>query len=116
MATYTKQILSGSVNGRQIPVAVSSSVTEIHTAVAGTTDMDEIYLYVANNNSASVSCSILWGGTDELSDKVELIVNPAQGRTLVVDGKLLQNSLVVSAYTKNYAGVVIDGFVNEIRE
>lgn len=113
MATYTKQILSGSVNGRQIPVAVSSSVTEIHTAVAGTTDMDEIYLYVANNNSASVSCSIQWGG-DGVVDRTSFLVHPKNGRTLVMDGKLLQNSLVVKAYTLDFDGVVIDGFINRI--
>lgn len=111
--TYTKQILSGSVNGKQIPVAVSSSVTEIHTAVAGTTDMDEIYLYVANNNSASVSCSILWGG-DGVVDGTSFLVPPKNGRTLIMDGKLLQNGLVVKAFTLDYDGVVIDGFINRI--
>jgi hypothetical protein len=113
MATFTKQILSGSVNGRQIPIAVSSSVTEIHTAVAGETNMDEIYLYVTNNNSASISCSILWGGM-EAADLTSFVVDPMAGRILVTDGKLLQNGLIVRAYTQDFGGVVVDGFVNNI--
>jgi hypothetical protein len=115
MATYSKLILSGSVNGKQIALTGSnnsSSVTPIHTAIAGTTSVDEIYLYAACNAANSVTCSILWGSSS-VADSISAVINPAQGRVLLVDGKLLQNELVVSGYGSG-TGVVIDGFVNRV--
>ena len=46
MATYTKRLLSGSTNGRPIKVAATATPgTTIHTAVTGTTDFDEVWIY-----------------------------------------------------------------------
>ena len=45
MATYSKQKLSDSTNGRNIKVAATATAgTAIHTAVAGASDLDEIWL------------------------------------------------------------------------
>jgi hypothetical protein len=117
MATISKLPLSSSVNGKQILIAgtVSSSATNIHTAIAGTTSMDEIWLYACNNATASMTCSILWGGTAEPADVTKVILNPNGGRTLLVDGKLLQNALTVQAYASVTNLMVVDGFINRIQ-
>ena len=40
MATYSKQLLSGGTNGKNIKVAATATAgTTIHTAIAGTTDI-----------------------------------------------------------------------------
>lgn len=110
----TKNVLSASAFGKQILVTatVSASATPIHTAVAGTASLDEIWLYASNATSASVTCSILWGGTSEPTDVVKTLINPYSGRVLIADGKLLQNGLVVSAYSTLSSSLVIDGFIN----
>lgn len=48
--SFTKLPLSASVNGKQIIISTtdSSSATPIHTAVAGETDWDEIWIYAYN--------------------------------------------------------------------
>lgn len=112
----TKNKLSNSTNGKQILVTqtTSGSADQIHTAVAGTSTWDEIYIYATNTNSASVTCSLMWGGQAEPNDRVSFILNPTSGRTLIADGKLLQNGLIVRAYASWANVVVIDGFVNSI--
>jgi hypothetical protein len=116
MATYTKLPLSASVNGKHILISAtaSGSATPIHTAVAGTGSLDEIYLYSYNDATSSLQLNILWGGTVEPNDVMRVTVLPKSGRTLVVDGKLLQNNLIVSAYAGVGSLVTVDGFVNRI--
>ena len=63
MATYSKQLLSGSTNGKNIEVAATASAgTTIHTAVAGTSDMDEIWLYACNTDSSDRKLTICANG------------------------------------------------------
>jgi hypothetical protein len=116
MATYTKLPLSASVNGKNILLTAitSASANDIHTAVAGESDMDEIWLYVYNDATSSLSCSILWGGISEPADVTRAFVISQAGRTLLIDGKLLQNGLTVKAYAQVPNWLTIDGFVNRI--
>jgi len=115
MATYTKYPLSGSTNGKQIKVAATSSPgTTIHTAVSGTSDLDEIWLYAVNTDTANRELIIQWGGTTSPDDDIALTLAPREGKVLVVSGELLQNSLVVKAYCATANVIVISGFVNRI--
>lgn len=115
--TYTKKLLSGSVNGKSILVTgwTAAGAVTAHTAVSGTNSFDEVYLYAFNSNGSSVPLNLYWGSTS-LQD-TEVINVPANvGRVLIADGRLLNNSLVVSA-TSSQAGtnaLQIDGFVNAI--
>ena len=116
MAIYSKLPLSGSVNGKQILVTstTSGSATQIHTAVAGASSMDEIYLYAYNEATSSVQLSILWGGTVEPNNVFRTSIPSKSGRTMLSDGMLLQNSLIISAYADAANFINIDGFVNRI--
>ena len=116
MATYSKSLLSGSVNGQQIKITgtTSGSATPLHTSVSGTSSLDEVWLYAYNENLSNVQVSILWGNTTEPDSVVRTTLPSQAGRTLVVDGKLLQNSLVVSAYASVANVIMFDGFVNQI--
>ena len=115
MATYTKVGLSGSTNGRPIAVAATSigSGTTIHTAVAGTTSWDEIWLFASNITSSSVVITIGWGGTSN-SDLTLISIPPYEGKFLVVAGEILQNSLIVKAAAATANVINISGFVNRI--
>lgn len=115
MATYEKQKLSGSTNGRSIKVAATATLgTTIHTAVSGTTDWDEVYLYAYNSSSVSKTLSIEFGGVSTPDDVIALTVPPVDGETLVIPGFLLQNSLVITAFATTANVITINGYVNRI--
>lgn len=115
MATYTKALLSGSTQGKGVKVvATSSAGTTIHTAVSGTSNLDEIYLYAYNGHTADVTLTIEWGEATVPDGNIVITIPFKQGRFCVVDGRLLQNSLVVKAFASVANVIVIDGYVNAI--
>lgn len=115
MATFEKQKLSGSTNGKQIKLAaVGTPGTTIHTAVSGTTDYDEIWLWVTNNHTAAVNLTIEFGGTGSPDDLIQLSVPSKSGIYLVIPGWVLNNSLVVKAFAGIANVLCINGFVNRI--
>jgi hypothetical protein len=114
-ATYSKLPLSGSTNGRSVLVAATATAgTLIHTAVAGTTNLDEIWLYAQNTSTSSVTLDIEWGGVTAPNDLIELTVLPEAGLVTVIPGFLLQNGLVVRAFAGSANVITIHGFVNRI--
>ena len=112
----TKNLLSGSTNGKQIIISAttSGSATQIHTGVSGTTSFDEVYLYATNTTTSSAIVNILWGGTVEPNDLCRLAIPNQSGRVLIADGKLINNGLVISAYAPTASIITVDGFVNRI--
>ena len=61
--TFQKMHLSASEDGQPIHItgSASGSATKIHTAVAGTVNMDEIWLYANNTHTAEISIDALLG-------------------------------------------------------
>jgi hypothetical protein len=115
MATYTKQKLSGSTNGKAIKiVATSASGTTIHTAVTGTSDWDEIWLYGYNSDAGAVDLTLEWGSASAPDDNIKCTLPPLSGLQLIVPGLLLQNTLVVKAFASASSVVTINGFANRI--
>ena len=115
MATFTKTLLSGSTNGRNVKVvATATAGTLIHTAIAGTTSLDEVYLYACNTSGSAVTLTIEWGGVTSPDDLTVISLPATSGRILIADGKLLQNGLVIRAFASSANVIVIDGFVNRI--
>ena len=118
MATFTKSKLSGSTSGLQIKIVHTTNGTAdtIHTAVASTNanTWDEIWIYAYNDDTVSRNLTILFGGTTEPDNKILVAIGPQSGRTLVIDGMILQNSLVVKAYASVANVILIDGFVNNM--
>ena len=116
MATYSKELLSGSTQGKNISVtgtATGASVT-VHTAVSGTTDLDEIWLYACNTSATARVLTIEYGGTTDQDDLVELEIAADSGWVLVCPGLLLQTGLVVKAFAAAADVININGFVNRI--
>lgn len=116
MATFTKQALSGSTNGKQIQISGtgSGSANTIHTAVTGTSSWDEIWIYAYNDDAVAHLLTIFFGGTSDPANAIRVTIQPRSGRQLVLDGMILQNSLVVKAYADTTNVVMLDGFVNNI--
>jgi len=115
MATFTKRLLSGSTNGRQIKVtATATAGTLLHTAVEGTDDLDEIWLWAVNTSAAAVVLTVEWGGTTSPDDLIVVEIPTDKGLILVAPGLVLQNELVVRAFAASANVIEIAGFVNRI--
>ena len=115
MATFTKQLLSGSTNGRMIKVVQTATAgTLIHTAVAGASDIDEIWLWAVNSDTTDRKLTIEYGGVASPDDLLEVTVRAEAGLVLIVPGLTLQNGLVVRAFAAAANVVMVGGFVNRI--
>lgn len=115
MATFSKRILSGSTNGKAIKVVQTATAGDtIHTAVSGTTDLDEIWLYAVNSSASAVKLTLEWGQADAPDGNIELSVVAESGLVLVVPGLLLQNSLVLKAFAATANVILLHGYVNRI--
>jgi len=115
MATYSKELLSGSTNGKNIKVAATATAgTTIHTATSGTSNLDEIWLYACNTDSTDRKLTIEYGGATSPDELTEITITAEAGWVLVCPGLLLQNSLVVKAFAAAANVVNINGFVNRV--
>jgi hypothetical protein len=116
MATFTKQLLSGSTNGKAIKVAATSTAgTTIHTAVSGTSSLDEVWLYAHNSSASTVKLTLEWGEATAPDGNIEINIGAeGTGLVLIAPGILLQNSLVIKAFAATANVVTITGYVNRI--
>lgn len=117
MATYSRVLLSGSTNGRNIPVAATATPgTAIHTAVTGTASFDELYLWAANVTAAAATLTLEWGGvTDPGDHMVKAISIPANSPPIpIATGQVLNNALLVKAFSGTASAINITGYVNRI--
>ena len=115
MATYSKALLSGSTQGKQIKVgATATPGTLLHTAVSGTSDLDEIWVYATNTTTSSVKLTVEWGETTSPDGLIEVTLPAEDGYMLVIPGLLLQNALVVRAFAGTANVIVCNGYVNKI--
>jgi hypothetical protein len=117
MPTYSRQLLSGSLNGRPIPVAaIVTPGTLLHTAVADAAAFDEIYLWVSNVTGTAATLTIQWGGVGDPADHlVKAISVPANsGPVPIATGQVLTNGLVVRAFSATAGALNVTGFVNRI--
>lgn len=115
MATYSKQLLSGSSNGQPILIAATASPgTLIHTATSSVVDFDETWLWCQNTSGSAVNLTIQYGGTTAPNNSFTLSMAAASGLYLLVPGLILNNGLVVRAFAGTTNVLTIAGFVNRI--
>ena len=118
MATFSKQILSGSTDGKAILVAATATAgTTIHTASSTTTTLDEIWIYAQNTDATDRKLTIEWGGTTSPNDLIEYTVKAENGLYLIIPGLILKGNatpLVVRAFAATANVITITGYVNRI--
>jgi len=113
MATFTKQILSGSTNGRPISITQTATAgTLIHTAHATATD--EVWLWANNTSTSDVKLTIEFGGVTDPGDLIEVTIPAEDGLKMVIPGLVLTGGLVVRAFAATTAVINISGYVNRI--
>jgi hypothetical protein len=112
-AEYTKEVLSGSTDGKNIKVSATSTPgTVIHTAHASA--LDEVWIYATNTSSTDKNLTIEWGGITDPDDLLVVAIPPQSGDVLVKAGVVLTNGAVIRAFSNTADVINISGFVNRI--
>jgi hypothetical protein len=119
MATFSKQLLSGSTGGRLIKVAATATPgTTIHATGTSATIIDEVWLYAVNSDSTDRKLTIEFGGTSSPDDLIEFTVKAESGLYLIVPGLILtgdgSSARTISAFCATTNVVMVGGFVNRI--
>jgi hypothetical protein len=118
MATFSKQILSGSTDGKAIKVAATATAgTTIHTGSSTATTLDEVWIYAVNTSASDVKLTIEWGGVASPDDHIEYTVKAENGLYLIVPGLILKGNatpLVVRAFAATANVITLSGYVNRI--
>ncbi len=117
MASYSRVLLSGSTSGKGVSVAaVATTGTTIHTAIAGATAFDEIYLWVTNIDTAAHTLTIEYGAagsaTAHLTDALSI---PANSPPIpICPGLVLNGGLLVTAFADSANKLILFGYCNRI--
>jgi hypothetical protein len=115
---FTHEVLSGSTNGLGIKVTGTTTGTSVtvHTAVAGTTSRDEIWLYAQNNDAGGETrtLTIEFGGVTSPDNLIIAPIPCKAGPVLVCPGLPLRNTLVVKAFADQVDDVQVYGYVNRV--
>ena len=116
MQTYTKQVLSGSTDGRPIAVAATATPgTLLHTAITGTTGSDSVYLWASNVTGTSATLTIEFGGVTTADKIVSAVSIPANSENIpIVDGQVLRNGLVIRAFSGTASAINVNGYAVRI--
>ena len=119
MATFSKQLLSGSTGGRLIEVAATSTPgTTIHATGTSATIIDEIWLYAVNSSGTDDKLTIEFGGTTSPDDLIEFTVTAESGLYLIIPGLVLTGDGASARTITAFAGTTnvlnIGGYVNRI--
>jgi hypothetical protein len=114
---FTHEVLSGSTNGLAVKVtATATAGTTIHTAIAGTTSRDEVWLWAQNNDAdgETRTLTIEFGGTTDPDNLIVVPIPCKAGPVLVCPGFPLRNGLVVRAFADEANDVHVYGYVNRV--
>lgn len=111
--TISRQLLSGSTNGRGVKVAATATPgTVIHTAHA--TSLDEVWLWCVNSDTAARKLTVEFGGTTSPDDLIEVAIPAESGLVLVSPGLTVTGGVVVRAFAASANVLVVMGHVNRI--
>jgi hypothetical protein len=118
MATFSKELLSASTDGRAIKVAATATAgTLIHTGSTTATTIDEVWLYAMNTDSADRKLTMEWGGVTVPDDLIEITIGTEAGLVLVAPGLLIKGNstaLLVRAFAASANVITLHGYVNRI--
>jgi hypothetical protein len=118
MATFSKLTLSASTDGRAIKVAATATPgTTIHTGPSSASEIDEVWLYAMNTDTASRKLTVEWGGVSSPDDLIEITLAAEPGLVLIAPGLLIKGNatpLLVRAFAATADVITIHGYVNRI--
>lgn len=107
MASISKIKLSGSTDGKLIPVT-TGGVT-VHTAVSGTANWDEVHIYAGNYTGTDATLTVSYAG-----DSIVFVIPGQVGLIEIVPNLLLNNGGTITATASTNSALNVGGFVNRI--
>ena len=112
----TPKLLSGSTSGQPIPVTVTdvSSAVTVHTAVSGTTDIDEVLLWASNITAAAATISLIVGGTGDAYHLLKSISVPPRSQIPILCRARFNGAAVLKAYASVASAINLHGGVDRI--
>jgi hypothetical protein len=116
MAVYSGSILSGSTNGRPIPVAATTTPgTAIHAAAAS--GYDEVFLWASNVTGTAATLTVEWGGTGDPADHLVKGYSIAanSGPIPIALGQRISGSVAIKAFSPTTLAINITGYANLVR-
>jgi hypothetical protein len=119
MATFTKELLSGSTGGRPIKVVQTATAgTTIHATGTSSSIIDEVWLYANNTSASSVDLTIEYGGTSNPDDLIIVSIPAKSGLSIVAPGLVLKGdgaaARTIRAFASSANVINIVGYVNRI--
>lgn len=119
MATFSKQILQGSTDGKAIKVTGTSTAAAVpvHNTTTSTSTLDEIWLYANNTSASDVKLTIEWGTATAADGNIEYTVKAENGLYLIIPGLILKGNatpLTVKAFAATADVILLTGYVNRI--
>ena len=110
---------SASTQGRGIKVAATSTPgTKIHDTGVSATVEDELWLYLYNGHTATLTATVEFGGVTVPDDNIVVDIPAKSGLVLVIPGLILKGSGAAVATVAVFAAsgnlVVAYGYVNRI--
>lgn len=120
MATFNKELLSQSINGKAIKVsatAIGTSPTLIHTASNNPNVLDEVWIYAQNNHTSDLAVRLGFGDTTDPDDIIEYTVKTKGGLYLIVPGLILKGNatpLTIKAACATADKISLSGYINRI--
>lgn len=113
----SKQLLSGSTNGRGIKVAATATAgTLLHTATSTSGQKDQVSLWAVNSSAASVKLTLEAGGVSAPDDQIEVSIPPESGLVEVLPGVSFNGGVVIRAFAASANVISIFGDVNRLTE
>jgi hypothetical protein len=108
----TRVLLSGSTNGRCIPItAVATAGTLVHTAHG--TAIDAMYIWATNVTGNNVLLTIEWGGVLDPSDHIiKRMEIEGWSTQSILRGQCLSGGLAARAFLTAPASAAVLGAVN----
>lgn len=104
-------------NALNLPIKIDGTTAgaarTLYTPVAGTAQIDEVYLYLTNTSLSPVLVTICIGGTTA-GYQIPVTVPPQNGLLPVLVGRSLNNALAVSAFAATANAVLALGWANRI--
>ena len=116
MPVFSGSILSGSTNGRPIPVvATATPGTAIHTS--GAAGFEEVYLWATNITNAAATLTLEWGGVTDPGDHlVKAYPIPASSLPIPIAlGQRIQGGVSIKAFSGTASAINITGYVNKVQ-
>ena len=120
MATYSKQLLSQSINGKAVNItATGLNINTIHTTLSSSSVLDEVWLYASNSTTSDIMLNVLYGGADFTNDILfEGVIEAYAGSVLICPGLIARGNdttgFSIYGNSTSVSGINVFGYVNRI--